>query len=1311
MLAQSLQVGHTLGGNPEYLGGSPEVLGAGPAMAEISLRAYVKEIDDLIEHEQLDEAIAHARHILQTYPRHLDTYRLLGKAYLEAKRFGDSADIMQRVLSAVPDDFVAHVGMSIVREDEGNLEAAIWHMERAFETNPSNAAVQGELRRLIGRRDGLEPHKVRLTRGALARMYAHGELHPQAIAELRAALQEDPERPDLQVLLAEMYWRTNQRAEAGEIAASITGTLPNCREANRILAGVLHAQGRTEEALTYHRRVAALDPYAALVESVQDDPASVDPNAVRVEKLAWRPGQPLGRDAGPPEWAAGMGAEARAAVAAASQTPALRPSWLDSLGAEAASGAVAETKQEEPPPVIPSPPVTSGPERPPAAAATPGAIPDWMQAAGWNVGTGEAREGPVSFSEDELRSLDAGMVPPEPSPEPEGGLARAEIPDWLKDVAPPSAQMDENEFAREESPQPVAANPSGLNEPRLPPGWASPPPGTSEEDDDWLKAASQEAPALPTWMEEQSPGATATIVTWLGDRTKAEPRSDEPAGVAPETSRPKEMPPARAALPEWLADQAPNAEEAEAPSVDAGSGAARPAWLSGVAEAAARGSAISPDEVPWAEEAVGEPPPSEVPEAEAPAEAAGLPDWLQTIAGAESASKIHPRPGPTPEWMTPEPAQPMASPATPREPAGESFGWLRQLAESEPPTPPSEETLPAEPAAPSWLAGEPAADSSRSALGRSAGPEWLRGIAEPDPALGGEQASPPMDWLRGIAEPEEPIEPAVPAQPAAELPSEQDEAAEWVNLVGAGEGQPQPNYSTGEWLRLLKEEGVPARETPPPMGAPPAASVAPAPAGRMDDDQVFDWLEALAAKQSVPAPETIPSADVAPPTRPAAFPPAPVPSPPEMREVPSETETGLDWLDELAEGEAGAEAPFPTSFERETVEPLGIEEILAPSTPLLEESTAAESMPSPEVPDWLKQLVAETPMAELPPIEPEVEAEPVSPEVESWPALPEWMLAAQSTEEEPTVPPLPIMPAPTEAEPALEAFDELAESWVPPWEQLPIDEPRAAVAAVEPIDETIFRRPPTPLEEPEPEEPEWAAAAPPKYQEPSTTEVVEEVPDWLRTPAPYRPSAEAVPPEPEEIAEPEVEIPDWLMASAAPAPPAMTIPTPVAPMPPAEPAVQPAAVLPPAPPPPVAAPVMPTVPVPEIPRAEPALEPAPAAEVRRAEPVPPALPPAAPTLKPPLRAPKPATVKPGLDEKLQEARHALAVGDYRRAAHDYGAVIKKKYQLKEVTSELELALDRNPKASDLWQALGDAYMKGDRLQEAITAYERGVAVA
>ncbi len=53
-------------------------------MAKISLRAYNREIETLIERGQSEEAIAHCKFILKTYPKHIDTYRLLGKAFLEA---------------------------------------------------------------------------------------------------------------------------------------------------------------------------------------------------------------------------------------------------------------------------------------------------------------------------------------------------------------------------------------------------------------------------------------------------------------------------------------------------------------------------------------------------------------------------------------------------------------------------------------------------------------------------------------------------------------------------------------------------------------------------------------------------------------------------------------------------------------------------------------------------------------------------------------------------------------------------------------------------------------------------------------------------------------------------------------------------------------------------------------------------------------------------------------------------------------------------------------------------------------------------
>ncbi|NTV35340.1 MAG: tetratricopeptide repeat protein, partial [Anaerolineaceae bacterium] len=183
-------------------------------MARIPLRLYTKEIETLIEKGSIDEAIAHIKYILKIYPKHIESYRLLGKAFLESQKYTEASDILQRVLSVFPDDFISQIGMSIVREDEGNLDAAIWHMERAFEVQPANNAVQDELKRLYGRRDGVAPAKVRLTSGALIRMYARGDLYAQAISEILAVMKDDPKRQDLEVILARMYYLSDQKQKS-----------------------------------------------------------------------------------------------------------------------------------------------------------------------------------------------------------------------------------------------------------------------------------------------------------------------------------------------------------------------------------------------------------------------------------------------------------------------------------------------------------------------------------------------------------------------------------------------------------------------------------------------------------------------------------------------------------------------------------------------------------------------------------------------------------------------------------------------------------------------------------------------------------------------------------------------------------------------------------------------------------------------------------------------------------------------------------------------------------------------------------------
>ena len=843
-------------------------------MAEIALRAYVKEVDDLVEREQLDEAIAHARHILETYPKHLDTYRLLGKAYLEAKRYGDAADLFQRVLSAIPDDFVAHIGMSIVREDEGNLDAGIWHMERAFETNPANPAIQQELRRLIGKRDGLEPHKVRLTRGALARMYAHGELIPQAIAELRSALQEDPDRPDLQVVLANLHWRTDQKDQAVEVARQILEKLPYCREANRIAAGYLQANGKAEEAAPSHRRLAALDPYAAFVENATVEPVTIDAGSVRLLKLEWRPGHPVASpEVSRPTWTDSLGAGLRAEERLAAPAGPL-PTWL------ADETPPAPTPPPSPAPVVEAPAVM----HPFAGAKSPPTdIPPWMREAGWDDSTGQAVEGPVSFSDEEL----AG-APPEAG---DGELTPADIPDWLRDIA--AARADQ------ESPGPVAgAPPEWLGEvaaepapaeaeqPAAPPPAVQPPRGNEQSE-------------VPTWLEEPSPGATETIVTWLGDRSaRAAALSQAPQPAEP--AEPEPQP--EGAQPSWLLEAESFEDEAvaETPAADE-----PPAWLSGVAEAAA----------------------SEQPAmAEAPA-------WVTEQTPDEAIED---------EILPPPPA------------STEAPDWLRAIADPGAPAKPSEE------AEQDWLAGLSSAATVADKLADSAGPEWLRGIAQPEEELAAqtpEREAP--DWLRGLGGP---AAPSPAKEPAAT--SEPDWLGSLASSTPPGAASGLGAGAMGmDWLSGIGDtadaQAEPAGTVPPApdwLGADTPASAVPT----GGDDDWLRGLTGIAARPATGGPDSTEAEELAPWAAEEPAEPEPVaPETPDWlgrlaaagSEPPPPAASEPSWLADMASEQPAeaAEEPEWLSAMPGASDP-GRPQIPEPVTPVAD--------------DWLKGLIDEMPLPE-----------------------------------------------------------------------------------------------------------------------------------------------------------------------------------------------------------------------------------------------------------------------------------------------------------------------------------------------------------
>src|SRR5215813_1275041 len=196
-------------------------------MADTTLKAYIAELKLLLEQEALEEVMGHCRHILQHFPKNVETYRILGRALLEKSRHQEAGDVFQRVLSALPDDFVSQLGLSAVAEEAGQVPLAIWHLERAYEQEPNNAALREELKRLYEKRDGIAPERLQVTLGGLVHSYVKGRLYEQAIGELTKALAKEPDRVDWQLLLTQVLWESDRPVEAADSALQVLEKLPD----------------------------------------------------------------------------------------------------------------------------------------------------------------------------------------------------------------------------------------------------------------------------------------------------------------------------------------------------------------------------------------------------------------------------------------------------------------------------------------------------------------------------------------------------------------------------------------------------------------------------------------------------------------------------------------------------------------------------------------------------------------------------------------------------------------------------------------------------------------------------------------------------------------------------------------------------------------------------------------------------------------------------------------------------------------------------------------------------------------------------
>jgi len=972
-------------------------------MANVSLRAYNREIEAMIDRGHLDEAIAHCQHILKTFPKHLETYRLLGKAYLEAKTYNEAVDIFSRVLVAEPNDFVAQVGMSIIRDEQNKLDDAIWHMERAYEVQSANPAIMGELQRLYGRRDGVQPPRIRMTRGALAHMYMRGELYPQAISEARSVLQEDPGRSDMQVLLARAYYKSGHKNDAADAASTVLKRYPYCFDANRVLTEVLGSD-RPESAGVYRKRVIELDPYAAQVNGTVFQANEVGDPAVSLENLDWN-GQPVGMPSG---W----GTTGAIGLGTGSLSQDEQPEWLKNALPETTAPPSSQTAglgQD----------AFSSSDDSPAQPADE--IPDFLRAAGWGESTGTFDESKASAMFD-----DEPAAPAEP-------ISQGDLPDWVKAMAPQQEEAQPTD--EEEMPDwinkigtgalPVPSDDSASDDMLSELGGESTPQSeTSSGDLDWMKDLGQEGEAAPASDEQPD---------WLKDLGQDE----QPAPTVSSDEQ-----------PDWLKDLSQEEQPASAASSDD-----QMDWLKGLGsdEKESASETQKTGEFDFLSESQPEP------EQQAPVETPAASPSPQPSATADDSGKggqediddalawfenLAAKQGATEGLLT-----------KPEERREEEPDWIKQARElnEQPKAPvqqtpveqtPVEEELPMEEPTPAVPQSSSADDLGKGEQDINDALAWFESLAAKQGATEGlltkpeERREQEPEWVKqakssGAQQPpaqqapaeQAPVEEPTPSQPSANVEDlgksdqEVDDALAWFESLAAKQGateglltKPEERHEQEpEWVKQAKSSGAqqpPAQQAPAeqapveeepqmetPMPPPPPAAQEPEEATATED--VASWLRGLDEEEEEQQPAPVAEHDTTSWLRSLDEPEeeAPVTSEPVADDLPA-------WMQGISEEEApAAESTVP---EEE-------------AQPVAESPTSIDE--SEEIPDWLgdlekegEQVVSES--DELPAWMRDETGEVVAEPTKIEPTSPADWKPVDEKEEEPTPPPPAPKPEP-----------------------------------------------------------------------------------------------------------------------------------------------------------------------------------------------------------------------------------------------------------------------------------------------------------
>jgi tetratricopeptide (TPR) repeat protein len=465
-------------------------------LSTLTLDAALSEASEWVAAHQFEQAIQRCNELLAAYPAAVRVIRIRAQALESSAEPIQAIDDYRRVLEILPTDEASLLGLARCLNATDQRSEAATLARQMLDYAPQNAeALQIASDELIGKPpDGIIARSRALLKGGIT---------GRAITLMRRINEAEPDRTDVQALLAEMLWRNGVRITTAELCQAILDDQPDCLNAHVILSAIWAQAGNSDLEALHHRAIEPLDPDYRQTYEWLGDASPLQPRDVPA--LPNAPAQPP------------AGVEASAAEPAEQEPPAEdgdrdRSAWVDDL--IASSGPVTPLPPQEAPASVAAPTDTTISESEVYAGEVTDTVPlEWAPAENDHV---SAVDEAMSELPQWLRDLQASAAHEPAVEEAEAPSSSAPAEEDETEPAPPIADDELVELETEWMPvtgEPSStAKPEELSTPSADAAPATEPDEPSTAPADAAPAGEPDEPAAEP-IEADSEGVEAPIAT------------------------------------------------------------------------------------------------------------------------------------------------------------------------------------------------------------------------------------------------------------------------------------------------------------------------------------------------------------------------------------------------------------------------------------------------------------------------------------------------------------------------------------------------------------------------------------------------------------------------------------------------------------------------------------------------------------------------------------------------------------------------------------------------------------------------------